>query len=95
MFPFRNLVEMQDGYDKAFDGATVLHDADSFPPLPTIIRNLFTELRVIRWWSSLTSQGTVLIAATKFKRLAGRSEADPFAISPKVDGRIAVLTESI
>jgi hypothetical protein len=34
---------------------------------------------------------TVISAASKFKRLARRSEADPFAIRPEVDGRITML----
>ena len=88
------LIKGKDGYDEAFDGATVLQDAESFPPLPTIIRNLFTELRVMKMWSAMTVQGTVVSAASKFKRLARRSEADPYAIRPKVDGRVTMLTQS-
>lgn len=88
------LIKGKDGYDKAFEGATILQDADSFPPLPTIIRNLFTELRVMKIWSAMTVQGTVVSAASKFKRLARRSEADPYAIRPKVDGRVTMLAQS-
>jgi hypothetical protein len=74
----------------------VLHDADSFPPLPTIIANLFTELRVMKRWAAMTVLGsTVISAASKFKSSIRRSEADPFAIRPEVDGRITMLKESV
>ena len=48
-----------------------------------------TELRTLAFWKdTTTSEGAVLKAATKFKRLIRRSVADPYAINPKVDGRI-------
>jgi hypothetical protein len=83
----------QDGYD-CFIGATVLQDAESFPPLPTLVRNLFTEIRVMKLWSAMTVQGTVVSAASKFKRLARRSELDPYAIRPQIDGRVTMLETS-
>lgn len=72
----------------------MLQDEDSFPPLPTLVRNLFTELRVMKIWSGMTVKGAVVSAAAKFKSLARKSVEDPYAICPQVDGRIALLTQS-
>eukprot|EP00804_Cyclotella_cryptica_P006694 CCRYP_008652-RA/>CCRYP_008652-RA protein AED:0.08 eAED:0.08 QI:0/0.75/0.6/1/1/1/5/76/565 len=88
------LISGKDGYDKAFEGATVLQDEDAFPPLPTLVRNLFTELRVMKIWSGMIVHGAVVSAATKFKSLARKSVADPYAICPQVDGRISMLAHA-
>lgn len=87
------LIDGKDGFDKAFLGAPVLRDAEMCPLLPTILRNIFTELRSLEFWKGATTQGTVVKAASKFKRLARRSVADPYAINPQVDGRIRNLAE--
>ena len=84
----------QDGYDKAFLGEPVLIDAEECPVLPTILRNIFTELWTLKMWAGMTSQSTVIDAASRFKRIARRSVVDPFAINPQVDGRIKNIAES-
>ncbi|KAL7528934.1 hypothetical protein ACHAWF_002771 [Thalassiosira exigua] len=60
-------------------------------------RGLSWDTRPAGWtleiWRGLTVRGTVLRAASKLKKLANKSLADPFAISPKVDGRIRNLAE--
>lgn len=81
------LTKGKDGYD-SFVGARVVLDDEECPTLPTLLRNLFTEISVLKKWEGCTVQGTVVSAATKFKRLIRRSVADPYAISPIVDGRI-------
>lgn len=86
------LLSGKDGYD-CFKGAPVLRDAEECPMLPTVVRNLFTGLRMLKMWDGMTSKPTVVAAATKFKRLARRSVVDPYAISPVVDGRIKNIRE--
>lgn len=81
------LLSGKDGYD-CLAGAPVLRDAEECPMLPTVVRNLFTGLRMLKMWEGMTTKATVVNAATKFKKLARRSVADPYAISPEVDGRI-------
>mmetsp|Transcript_566 Transcript_566/g.1039 ORF Transcript_566/g.1039 Transcript_566/m.1039 type:complete len:573 (+) Transcript_566:106-1824(+) len=88
------LVSGKDGFEKAFVGAPVLRDADECPLLPTILRNIFTELRALDMWKGMTVQGVVVNAASKFKKLARRSAADPYAINPCVDGRITNVAEA-
>ncbi|KAL7533326.1 hypothetical protein ACHAXR_005170 [Thalassiosira sp. AJA248-18] len=87
------LIKGKDGFDKAFVGAPVLRDADECPLLTTLLRNVFTELRTLKMWQDMTVQGTVVKAASMFKRLARRSAVDPYAINPIVDGRIRNLAE--
>jgi len=84
---------MREGLSERFVGAPVLQDADQCPLLPTLLRNIFTELRTLEVWKGMTVEGTVLRAASKFKRLARRSVADPFAINPQIDGRVLNLAE--
>ena len=61
-----------------------------------MFHNLFTEISVLKRWEGMTVRGTVVAAATKFKKSIRRSVADPYAISPVVDGRITnVLAENV
>jgi len=55
--------------------------------------NLFTEISILKRWEGMTVKATVVDAASKFKRLIRRSIADPYAISPVVDGRITNVAE--
>ena len=87
------LIDGKDGFD-AFVGAPVLMDDEQCPTLPTLLRNIFTQLRLLKRWKSLTtSEETVLRAATILKRHARRSDADLYAISPRVDGRITMVQD--
>ena len=85
----------KDGFDKAFVGAPVLMDEDQCPPMATVLRNLFTELRILKTFKGLlTNEANVVKAASKMKRYARRSTMDPYAINPKCDGRIINVAES-
>lgn len=85
----------KDGFDKAFVGAPVLQDEDECPPLATVVRNLFTELRMHKTFKGLlTNEASVIKAANKMNRCARRTSIDPYAINPKVDGRIINVADS-
>jgi 5'-nucleotidase len=89
------LLAGKDGYD-AFVGAPVVREDEDCPLLPTAVSNVFTEISILRRWAGLTTQGTVIKAASAFKRLVRSSVLDPFAICPVVDGRIRnILEETI
>ncbi|CAB9518094.1 venom 5'-nucleotidase [Seminavis robusta] len=81
------LLKGKDGYTSFVD-APVLIDDEMCPTLPITFRNLFTEISVLKRWEGMTVKATVIAAATIFKRNIRRSIADPYAISPVVDGRI-------
>ena len=61
--------------------------------IPIMLRNLFTEISVLKRWEGMTVKATVLEAASKFKRNIRRSIVDPYSISPVVDGRILNIRE--
>jgi hypothetical protein len=61
--------------------------------LPITFRNMFTEICVLKRWEGMTVKGTVVSAATKFKRGVRNSIVDPYAICPVVDGRITNVEE--
>ena len=86
------LLAGKDGYD-AFVGAPIVRDDEDCPLLPTTVSNLFTGISVLRRWAGLTTQGSVIKAASAFKRLVRSSVLDPFAICPVVDGRIRNIQE--
>ena len=62
--------------------------------LPITFRNLFTEICVLKRWEGMTVKATVIAAATAFKRAVRNSIVDPYAISPRVDGRITNVEEA-
>eukprot|EP00581_Thalassiosira_minuscula_P015309 CAMPEP_0183720282 /NCGR_PEP_ID=MMETSP0737-20130205/12943_1 /TAXON_ID=385413 /ORGANISM="Thalassiosira miniscula, Strain CCMP1093" /LENGTH=564 /DNA_ID=CAMNT_0025950127 /DNA_START=41 /DNA_END=1735 /DNA_ORIENTATION=- len=84
--------EGKDGYSSLADAPKV-DGCDELPLLQTLVRNIFTELRTLEYWRGMTVSLTVVRAATKFKRLARRSVADPYAINPQLDGRIVNVAE--
>ena len=85
----------QDGFDKAFVGAPVLRDEDQCPPLATLLRNVFTELRMLQNYEGLATKSATLPTQNKGgRKCARRTTMDPFAIKPTVDGRINNLSEA-
>jgi len=66
-----------------------------FVALPIMLRNLFTEICVLKMWEGMTVKATVISAAGKFKRLIRRSVVNPYAIAPVVDGRITNIQETV
>jgi 5'-nucleotidase len=91
------LLSGKDGYD-AFKGAKVVRDEELCLPLPTLVRNLFTEIAVMRHWAGITdpTQAAVTKAAVTFHRNLGwDAVVDPFAITPVVDGRITNILETV
>jgi 5'-nucleotidase len=85
------LLAGKDGYD-AFVGAPIVRDEELCPPLPTLVRNCFTEIAVLRQWEGIACPA-VLKAASRFKRSVSDVDVDPFAIEPAVDGRIENTTQ--
>jgi 5'-nucleotidase len=86
------LLAGKDGYDALKDAPVVLGE-ELCPVLPTLLRNCFTEIAVMRRWEGLTTQRTVIKAANIFKTAIASSEVDPYAIAPTVDGRITNILE--
>ncbi|GKY92848.1 hypothetical protein MPSEU_000254400 [Mayamaea pseudoterrestris] len=86
------LLAGKDGYD-AFLGAPIILDDELCPPLPTLVRNYFTELSVVRQWEGLTTSA-LQKAANMFERALHDDSIDQFAIEPLVDGRITNLQEA-
>ena len=84
----------KDGYD-AFLGTRVVLDDELCPALPILMRNLFTEISVLKRWEGCTVKSTVVAAASKFKKSIRRSVVDPYSISPVVDGRITNIEAEI
>ena len=86
----------QDGFEKAFVGAPVLRDEDQCAPLATLLRNVFTELRMLKNYEGLATNESATLPTENNggrKKYARRTTMDPFAIKPIVDGRINNLSE--
>jgi hypothetical protein len=82
----------KDGFDKAFLGAPVLICDDRCPHIPLTFRSIFTELRTLSKWQGTSARACVMSASLKLKSCIGKdTEVDPWAIHPKVDGRIKII----
>ena len=82
----------KDGFDTAFVGAPVLICDDRCPHIPLTFRSVFTELRTLSKWQGTTAKGCVMSASLKLNACTGKDAVvDPWAINPKVDGRIKII----
>jgi hypothetical protein len=59
----------------------------------TVVSDVFAELSLLKRWAGFNAQGTVVKAASVFKRLIRSSTVDPFVVCPAVDGRVRNVLE--
>lgn len=72
----------------------MLRDEGNSLILPTILRDIFTKIHTLKCWTGATTRGTVIEAASKLMGIVRTSILDPYAIKPRIDGRIRNIGET-